>query len=152
MSRLYVYKVRNSPHQQFAADGDWRDVFRSPKKMLWVGSWATGHPSSRRIFDQDLRMGDLILAWQSNRSAAVGVCEVADFKNTERGKEVALLPVEEFVAPVRLHELKRTTHPELHAVHALTQGLVATLYPTTREEAWLLLEACGSKLASRFRA
>ena len=52
--------------------------------------------------------------------------------------------VELFKKPVKLHELKRTTHQELQTVSALTPGNLKTIYSTTRQEAFWLLGACGS--------
>lgn len=65
-------------------------------------------------------------------------------------KEVTLEAKESFPSLVRLHDLKRSTHPELLEVSALQQGNVATIYGTTSREARLLLDACGSCYASKF--
>ena len=89
--------------------------------------------------------GDLILAWQSDLAAAVGLCEVVGWeKSSGEGTDLVLRPIEVFTRPVRLHDLKKTTHPELKTVASLKQGNAATIYPTTAKEARTLLAACGS--------
>lgn len=50
--------------------------------------------------------------------------------------------VKRFPRPVKIHELKRND-PDLAQVKAFKQGLVSTLYPTTPEEAQVLLRTCG---------
>jgi hypothetical protein len=97
-----------------------------------------------------MQPGDLVLAWQTDKHGAVGVCEVVAFKVTSRGREPVLRPIERFPSFVRLHELKKTTFPELKSIAALKQGNIATLYETSRDEAWDLLRACGSGQSTRF--
>ncbi|HVL40315.1 MAG TPA: EVE domain-containing protein [Fimbriimonadaceae bacterium] len=150
MTQLFVYKCRNDPQTHFAAYGDWETVFSSDANIRWGGSWATNSASSKRLFEEEIKKGDLILAWQSDKRGAVGVCEVRRFEYTSRGQELVIRPIERFPSLVRLHELKKTTLPELQTVAALKQGNVATLYETSRDEARLLLTACGSSHARRF--
>ncbi len=150
MTQLFVYKCRNDPETGYAAYGDWEAVFSSDADIKWGGSWATNRASSKRLFEQEIKKGDLILAWQSDKHGAVGVCEVRRFEYTPRGQELVIRPIERFPSPVRLHELKKTSFPKLQTIAALKQGNVATLYETSREEAWELLRACGSSHARRF--
>ena len=148
MTRLFVYKCRNDPETRFSAYGDWESmVFEPNETTRWGGSWAT---NKKRLFEEEIKRGDLILAWQTDKSGAIGVCEVESIEDSPRGNELVIRPVEHFSSPVRLHELKKTTFLELQNISALKQGHVATLYETTRDEAWLLLKACGSEHARRF--
>jgi hypothetical protein len=87
--------------------------------------------------------------WESVFSS-VGVCEVVALKVTSRGREPVLRPIERFPSFVRLHELKKTAFPEGKSIAALKQGNIATLYETSRDEAWDLLGACGSGQSTRF--
>ena len=120
-------------------------------EVEWGATRATRHPRSLEIFAHELSMGDLILSWQTDRSAAIGVCEVTRLTTDRQGhRRLYLRPVERFPKPVKLHQLKRTTHPELMTVGALKPGVIATIYETTRPEAFQLLGACGSQLAGDF--
>ena len=141
---LWVYKVNKKAGN--LAWGDWNSVFDKPgHAQTWGGAKATAKPDGKRIFNEEMRTGDLILAWQSNRHAAIGLCEVVGWDESSTGIDDLLLhPIEEFDKPVKLHVLKRTTHPELQDVASLKQGNAATIYRTTTEEARMLLAACGS--------
>lgn len=149
---LWVYKCRNDPDTAYNAWGDWANVFDKPwKPVPWGGAWATARPDGKRILNEEIEVGDLVLAWQSDRSAAIGVCKVTGRKRSRHGgTDLLLLAVEEFKTPVKLHDLKRATKPKLQQVTALKQGYSRTIYPTTTKEARLLLSACGSRLAERF--
>ena len=150
---LWVYKVRNDPDTEYNAYGDWESVFAEPwRDHAWGGAWASSRADDKRIFDDEIERGDLVLAWQSDLSAAIGLCEVTGSQPSEHyGLDLVLRPVERFSAPVKLHVLKRTTHPELQKVQALKQGLIRTIYPTSSKEARLLLAACGSERRVRTR-
>ena len=143
---LWVYKVRNDPNTNHLAWGDWSSVFEEPwQARRWGGAWATAKPDGKRIFNEEMSKGDLILAWQSDRAAAIGLCEVVGWEESStEGTDLVLRPIEVFARPVRLHDLKKTTHPELRTVASLKQGNAATIYPTTNNEARALLAACGS--------
>lgn len=150
MTSLYVYKCRNRPSTSNAAFGDWESTIRRRGPFLWGGAWATRSAYSRRLFEDDLAVGDLILAWQVDKQVALGVCDVTGFKSTARGQELKLMWVERFETPVPLNKLKRSDR-RLQKVKAFRHGFSATLYDTTRAEAFHLLTACGSRLAARFK-
>lgn len=150
MTSLFVYKCRNDPGTTNAAYGDWQSTLNRKAPFVWGGAWATRSAYSRRLFQDELAVGDLILAWQVDKQGAVGVCEFTGFKSTQRGQEVKLKWVEVFPSPVPLNVLKKTDR-RLQAVKAFRQGFTATLYDTTKQEAHALLAACGSALASRFQ-
>ena len=106
MARLYVYKCRNDPNTEFSAYGDWSSVFDSSGPVMWGGTWATKHPTSLEIFESELQSGDLILAWQTDKRAAIGIAEVVGFKMRGQDQHVLLQARERFPVPVPLHELK----------------------------------------------
>lgn len=134
MVSLWVYKCRNDPGTENLAYGDWSTVFKRPwTKVAWGGAWATARPDGKVIFNDEIQKGDLILAWQTDKGHAVGLCEVIGWKTSKiDGLDLILVPVEEFDPPVRLHQLKRTTHPKLASVTALKPGHVATIYRDCR--------------------
>ena len=147
VARLYVYKCRNDPDTEFSAYGDWLRVFEAAGPVAWGGVWATQHPTSIEIFESEIQPGDLILAWQTDKHAAVGVAEVVGFEMRGQDRQVLLEAREEFPRPVQLHKLKKSTNPELNSVSALKQGKVATIYRTDHSEARALLNACSSRYA-----
>jgi predicted RNA-binding protein with PUA-like domain len=171
MTRLYVYKCKNNPNTEYSAFGNWEDVFAVSEPTRWGGSWATENAMSVRIFEEELEVGDLVLAWQTDRKAAIGVAEVVGFEDVDEevifvdeGDDGTVVETEEvmsfphvllqarehFPKPIRLHDLKKTTNPELASVSALKQGNVATIYRTTPWEAQVLLRACNSRYAVSF--
>jgi hypothetical protein len=149
VTSLFVYKCRNDPDTTNAAYGDWGSTLKRKAPFVWGGAWATRSAYSRRLFEDEVGVGDLILAWQVDKQGAVGVCEVTGFKSTQRGQEIKLKWVEVFPSLVPINVMKRNNR-RLDAVKAFRQGFTATLYGTTKKEAYALLDACGSSLASRF--
>jgi hypothetical protein len=143
---LWVYKCRNNKNTRFSAYGNWDEVFAQPwTPKPWGGAWATERSGGKEIFDNEIQVGDLVLAWQSGKGA-VGLCEVTGrTRSKQHGTDIVLVAIEQFPKPVNLHETKRSTMPELAAVPALKQGNAGTIYRTTAREARLLLKACGAK-------
>jgi Domain of unknown function (DUF3883) len=93
--------------------------------------------------------GDVILAYQTDLQAAVGLCELTDLidyidQDGEPQREMWLRPIERFPQPVKIHQLKGAD-PVLAGARALRRGWPQTLYATTPQEAAALLAACGAK-------
>jgi hypothetical protein len=145
---LWVYKCNNRQHEHQISWGDWRDFFRLAKgrPLDWGGTGYIGSGSSLRIIRHEMQPGDLVLAWQTDRREAVGLCRVHDLRPSEGDDEIEweiiLEPVEEFDPPVKLAAMKKRD-PALAAVKAVRAGLIATLYGTTYVEARVLLDRCG---------
>ncbi len=152
MASLYVYKCHNNPHTESSVSGDWAEVFDASGPVRWGGAWAwaTKNAASLGSFVNELQVGDLILAWQTDEHAAVGVAEVVGFKTKGYVKHALLEARERFPKLVPLRMLRRTTNPELVDMPALTQGNIANFYPTTQTEAQALLKACNSRFATQF--
>jgi Domain of unknown function (DUF3883) len=113
------------------------------------GSQTMASTGSLHILWQEMSPGDMVLAYQTDLRAAVGLCEVDDLvdyvdEEGEPQRDMMLRPVESFAEPVKLHELKRTD-PVLAGARALRPGWPQTLYATTPEEARALLTACNAK-------
>jgi hypothetical protein len=146
---LWVYKCNalNLPHQ--VAWGDWEEVFSQPHAREWGGSETMRSPSSLHILWEEMAPGDVILAYQTDQQAAVGLCVVEDLVDyiddlDAPQREMILRPIERFLQPVKLHQRKHAD-PVLARATALRPGFPQTLYPTTAEEATALLAACGAK-------
>jgi len=125
--------------------GDWEDLFAGGTQE-WGSTRTIGSAVSLRILREEISPGDLVLALQTDRHAAIGLCQVARLDDypavdgsTER--DLILEPIERFEQPVRLYELKKR-RSDLAQVEALRQGPVQSLYATTAAEARLLLKIC----------
>src|SRR3990172_2696954 len=144
MRPLWVYKcnARNLPHQR--SYGDWERFFDDPGDGRWGGTWGIGNPASRKILLEKMQAGDLILAYQTDRRAAIGICELIELVETEEGEtEMLLAPRERFTSPVDILSLKKSD-PSVATIGAFRQGQVQTLYETSQEEAQTLLRVCGA--------
>jgi hypothetical protein len=132
------------PHQR--SYGDWEWFFENPGDGRWGGTWGIGNPASRRILLKEIQAGDLILAYQTDRRAAIGICEVLDLAEDQEGEtEIFLKPIERLARPVDILSLKRSD-PSVAEIRAFRQGQVQTLYETSQEEARTLLEVCGASV------
>jgi Domain of unknown function (DUF3883) len=144
--RLWVYKcnARNPP--QRVVSGDWEDFFAGGTQE-WGTTQTIGSAVSLRILREEMNVGDLVLAVQTDRRAAIGVCRVAEFDDYPGDddrieRELILEPVQLFERPVKLYDLKKT-RSALARVQALRQGPIQSLYATTAAEARVLLRVCG---------
>lgn len=153
-----MYKNRSQSNASQAAYGDWRGFFaeyarqRTKRPIEWGGSWATRSAAQKRIFQEEVRVGDLILCYQTDVQAGIGVARVTTL--TQRGdgeNQLWLEPVERFPKPVRLHDLKKKAYPQLQGVFALKAGPIMTLYETNRQEAYWLLDAAQSSQRLLFK-
>ncbi len=143
---LWVYKcnARNPPPGVVVAD--WEQFFREGRRE-WGSTQAIRSAVSLRVLREEMAEGDLVLAIQTDRRAAMGLCRVAEFDDYRGAdgrweRDVILESLRRFHPPVRLYELKKAQRA-LTQVKALQQGPVQTLYATTPREARILLEACG---------
>lgn len=140
---LWVYKcnAEKGPHQ--SSWGDWNDFFSNPRDGRWGGSWGIKNPISLDILWHRMKPGDLVLAYQTDKQAAIGLCRLERFIDQYGEREMVLKPMERFARSVKLHALKKT-NPALAQVRALRRGIIQTLYETSRGEARALLVACGA--------
>jgi len=153
LPRIWYYKT-NSTNQPYQSGwGDWKRVFESRQPREWGGTWCTKHPTSRKIFEEDLRKGDLVVCYQTDRREILGICRVVGFKNrprgSKKGRNVMLRPIEEFPSPVKIHALKQELR-ELREIRALKPGPMMAIQELNKKEASLLLSVCKSRFAQRF--
>ncbi|MGB9623809.1 MAG: protein NO VEIN domain-containing protein [Phycisphaerae bacterium] len=148
MRKLWVYKC-NARGQW--ASGDWALFFDDPDSGEWGNTRDHIHnPAARKIAREEMQRGDLVLAYQTDRRTAIGLCEVVKLKKDADGEvTIFLKPLERFPEPVPIHDMKRS-NPGLREVRALRPAVVQALYETSPEEARTLLEACGA--ATRLEA
>lgn len=128
--------------------GDWSEFFGGPQPADWGGSETMGSTSSLNFLWNEMKRGDLVLAWQTDKRVAVGLCRVHNLEDRidsdgEAQRELILrLEGEPFSPPVPLLDLKKS-NSALAKVRAFSAGYPATLYSTSAEEAKVILNACG---------
>jgi hypothetical protein len=154
--RLWVYKNRSYADVHQTAYGDWEEFFdtseATEEPVPWGGSWASALDHQKRVFREDIKVGDLILCWQTDRQAALGIATVVSVTERQDGEsELWLRAVERFPRPVRLHQIKKVTYPKLQQVSALKRGPMHTIYETSSQEAYWLLDAAGSSQSHFFK-
>jgi len=148
LPRLWVYKCNTAQHDHQWSWGDWDDVLMADGPVPWGTTELIGSALSRRLIEHEMAVGDLVLAWQTNRAAAVGLCRITkleryvDLEGDEQ-TQIYLQRVGEPFVPVKLHQLKRT-NTALAKVRALQPAFVGTIYETTPREAVALLRACDA--------
>lgn len=142
---LWVYKCNASVHSRQISRGDWSYFFTLPQPYEWGGSTSMGSKSSLDILWNRLAVGDLVLAWQTDRRRAVALCRVSELDDrTNPGERDMILELigEPFSPPVPLLDMRKQDQ-RLAQVRAFKQGHVSTLYETTPGEAATLLRSCG---------
>jgi hypothetical protein len=136
---LYVFKC----NVKDPSAGDWSYFFDKMKgRGRWGGTWCIKNSASRNILLNRLRVGDLILAWQSDKQVACGLCRVSKLKTNRKDTSVFLATISRFDPPVRLLAFK-AVYPGLANGKAFQQGRMGTLFDTTRAEAQAILAGCG---------
>lgn len=132
--RYWVYKCnsKSMPHQ--VVHGDWNRVFATRKAIRWG--------TTERIRGlSELAVGDLVLAYQSDRNELVGLAEVVDLKRKSEHLIVVLKAVREIRAKVR--PLKRQD-AKIAAIPALQPGPIKTIYSISTDDAEALLAAAST--------
>lgn len=144
---LWIYKNNASGHDQQLSAGDWDEFFENKGDGTWGGTDTMG-PRNRTILLEEMRRGDLVLAWQSDRRAAVGVLRFDGIVDSGQFQRIRLTPLRRFDVPVPILDLRRSV-PDLAHVAAFQPGFPRTLYRTTAAEARLLLDVCGYRHTGR---
>ena len=136
---LWVYK--NNAQQL----GNWEYFFDGPQPDDWGGSETIHNHESLDILWNRMARGDQVLAWQTDRRAALGLCRVVDLDDKSvLGERRIILEGSRFQTPVRLLDMRKADPTgALARVRAFAQGHVGSLYETTSSEARVLLRACG---------
>jgi hypothetical protein len=141
---LWVYK--NNALQL----GDWEDFFAGPQPDEWGGSTTIFSNESLDILWNRMAPGDLVLAWQTDRRVAVGLCRVVDLDDkVVPGERFMILERvgASFEPHVRLLDMRKANPTSALAhVRAFAQGHMGSLYETTPKEARVLLRACGVRV------
>ena len=133
----WIYKWNSRGRFHEGKGRDWKEVFESGMEFTGYGF---DNPVGRRLIGE-VRSGDLVVAYQTNQRAAIGICRVVALQ-LDSDPRIRFMPLRMFAMPVKLHDLKRS-NAHLADVEALRQGPVQSLYRLTSDEAITVLRACG---------
>lgn len=137
---VWVYKNNAKGHGYQTATGDWDSFFAEPGDGTWGGEATMG--KAGLVLMREMRPGDLVLAWQSDRRRAMGVLRFDGLVPSADGDRMKFTPMARFATPVPLLEL-RSQVDGLENVDAFKPGYPKTLYRTSPKGARLLLDVCG---------
>src|SRR5437899_1115565 len=95
-TNLWVYKCNRHSDQE----GDWDEFFdRSGRGGLaWGGTWSTGSGAARQAI-ADVQKGDLVLCYQVDERAILGLAKVRRLDEDKYDITLVLSPVERFAQP-----------------------------------------------------
>jgi hypothetical protein len=131
---MYKCNARNAPYQ--VVRGNWAEVFASPEPVEWGSTeWVPAL--------NDARVGDLVLAYQTDRNHLAGVAKVHAWKRRGKFRDLILRPLERIEARVR--PLKQAD-PAIAKIPALQPGPIRTLYKVSQADANRLLRAARASL------
>ena len=100
MPKMWIYKCNTNDEGNH---GDWTEFFSSRRgRGGWGGGWCIRNAGSRIILFEEMQIGDLILAWQTDARAAMGLCRVIDLPGEGDEREIQMETIKRFNPPVRL--------------------------------------------------
>ena len=134
MASWWIYKCNGLGMNYQRAVGDWQDYFAGDRRKQW-GSTKWTPPL------EALRKGDMIIAYQTDRNALMGLLRV---RQTCEKDTYLYLDVVESVTPVRVRPLKRSDR-QIAIIQALQPGPIRTIYEISYADAKRLLMAAGFK-------
>lgn len=131
---FWVYKCNDTGHALQVCQGDWEEVFSQTGEMPWG--------NTKELSDlAKLGVGDVIIAYQTERNEIVGLAEVVRLRRRGAYRDVVLRPVERLGAKVRpLKDLDK----RIAALSCFRQANVATIYPITTADAWHFLKVASA--------
>lgn len=138
----WVYKnnAQNPPYQ--VAVGNWDDFFLEGRTAEWGSTeWSKDLRKAR--------LGDTILAYQTDKNELVGIAKVAGWRKRGLYRDLFLRPVRRIgvkVRPLRLSDRK------VAAIPALRPGPIRTLYEISSSDSQRLLRAAGIHIGAKQQA
>ncbi len=139
---FWVYKCRSHRQPYQRAWGDWADFFKEGRTRKWGSTAWT--PEIRRV-----RLGDTIIAYQTDRNELVGIATVVGLKQRGQYQDLMLKPLRR--VGVKVRPLKRSD-PRIAAIPAFKPGPIRTLYEISDKDADRLLRAAGVGTAKGWSA
>lgn len=109
MTRYWLYKVNRRGGPAGWA-GDWEsDLFASARPRRWGGHEASLSPEVHRALDEEVSVGDVIVAYQTDRKAVIGFCRVDEVTGRAGARGLVLEPIERLDPVLKIHEQKHGT-------------------------------------------
>jgi EVE domain len=152
--RVWLYKCNYEEGGPAGYYGDWLSMVfdkyaKTKKPVRWGGHYSTKSPEVANYLSYDLHPGDLIVSYQTDEKAIVGVCEVTSVRDSTKthnfhgrqGKEMWVKPVKRFRRPLPIHEVKRGTI--LALPHCAVTSSMVMLRELELPEAALILKLGG---------
>jgi len=137
MPAYWIYKCNAKGHEYQRTYGDWAEVFASTEAQWWGTTKIVPELANARV-------GDMILAYQTDRNELVGTARVVAWKRQGPHKRLVLKPTRPI--GVRVRGLKERS-TRVAKIPALQPGPIRTLYPISTPDAKALLAAAGVHLA-----
>ena len=107
--RYWLYKNNSAEGGPAGYRGDWLgEVFQDDTVKGWGGHYSSASPVVWRLLSEDVSVGDVVLAYQSDSQEVVGFCVVDDLTGPNDNVELQLRPVER-IAPLKIHKAKKGT-------------------------------------------
>jgi len=137
MPAFWIYKCNAKNREYQRVWGDWAKVFQTAKVHPWGTTMIVRELAQAKV-------GDTVIAYQTDRNELVGVARVVAWKPQGKHKTLILKPVQRL--GVRVRPLKKA-NAKVAQIPALQPGPVRTLYPISQTDARTLLRAAGLRLA-----
>lgn len=133
----WIYKCNSKDRDYQRTFGDWSEVFESREPQWWGTTRVVPELSKAKV-------GDTILAYQTDRNELVGVARVVGWKPQGKYKRLVLKPI--LTIGVRVRPLKEI-NPKVARIPSLQPGPIRTLYSISRADAHALLKAAGIRMS-----
>jgi len=129
----WVYKCNSKDREYQRTYGDWSEVFETKEAQWWGTTKIVPELSKARV-------GDTILAYQTDRNELVGTARVVRWEPHGKFKRLILRPMR--TIGVRVRPLKKRV-PRVRRIPALQPGPIHTLYRISNADAIALLHAAN---------
>lgn len=87
--------------------GDWRGmVFNQKGSVEWGGDYSTRSPEVSNYLANEVAVGDVVVAYQTNLRSVVGYCSVAKVTGQPGARKLWLQPFEVVDPPLAIHDHK----------------------------------------------
>lgn len=107
--RYWLYKANRDGGPR-TDGGDWvQDVFMKRSAQDWGGSDCTFSPESIHLIDDEMSVGDVVVAYQTDDEAVVGFCRVERIYGDPGEKRMVVLPIQRIIPGFPIHQHKHGT-------------------------------------------
>lgn len=108
--RHWFYKCNARDGGPSGYSGDWlQDVFSRKAETEWGGHYSTKSAEVGHLLDRDVAAGDLVVAYQTDLLAVVGLCTVTKIAGRPGNRKLYVEPLLVFAPPFKIHDHKAGT-------------------------------------------